>query len=129
MARTTQSMTTFIPVKFPSLNDYVNAERSNRFMGAKMKKYYTDYVTQLLLEESWESFDKPVAISFEWYEANQKRDPDNIIFAKKFILDGMVKAGLIPNDTQKYVLAFDDSWTVLPDHIGVMVSVVEYDDE
>lgn len=117
----------FLPIKFPSLNDYINVERTNKFAAAKMKKDLTDEVSIISRVYAHTKFLKPVTISFEWYEANQKRDPDNIIFAKKFILDGLVKAGILVNDTQKYILAFDDSWTVDKNKVGVMVSIVEYE--
>jgi Holliday junction resolvase RusA-like endonuclease len=41
----------------------------------------------------------PVTIHFEWYRGNAKSDPDNVDFARKFILDGLVEAGILRNDT------------------------------
>lgn len=117
----------FIPVKFPGLNDYIGQERIHRMAGANMKKKYTDLVCAFAINKKIPQFKTPVSISFEWYEANQKRDPDNIIFAKKFILDGLVNAKVIVKDSQKYILAVDDSWTIEPGKIGVMVSIVEYE--
>lgn len=31
------------------------------------------------------------------------RDPDNITGGQKFILDGLVRGGVIPDDSQKYI--------------------------
>ena len=38
-------------------------------------------------------YKNPIKIHFHWVEENKKRDLDNVCFAKKFILDSMVKAG------------------------------------
>lgn len=97
-----------IPYKFPSLNEYVNACRTNQYVGGKMKK-------QIETDISWfinklPKFEKPVKISFNWIEGNKKRDLDNICFAKKFILDAMVKCGKLKDDNRKIVTGFMDSF-------------------
>ena len=53
---------------------------------------------------------KPVKIHFTWAEENKKRDLDNICFAKKFILDALVKANVLENDTQNFVKGFTDNF-------------------
>lgn len=40
---------------------------------------------------------------FEWHEKTQRRDYDNIASAKKFILDALVKNGVLVDDSRKYV--------------------------
>ena len=47
--------------------------------------------------------DSPVTVRFTWVEGNRRRDIDNVAFAKKFVLDGLVQAGVIGNDTPQYV--------------------------
>jgi len=44
-----------------------------------------------------------VEITLEWIEPNSRRDPDNVMAGKKFILDGMVEAGMIKNDTWEFI--------------------------
>jgi len=44
-----------------------------------------------------------VDIAITWHEPNQRRDLDNIMAGQKFILDGLVRAGTLPNDSQKYI--------------------------
>jgi Holliday junction resolvase RusA-like endonuclease len=46
----------------------------------------------------------PIYLDITWMEPNRRRDADNVQAGVKFILDGMVEAGFIPNDTQRYVL-------------------------
>lgn len=45
-----------------------------------------------------------------WFEQNARRDLDNVRTGMKFVLDGLQKAGVIPNDSQKYVLDLDDGF-------------------
>lgn len=45
---------------------------------------------------------------FEWHERTKKRDADNIASAKKFILDALVKSGVLADDSRKYVKGFYD---------------------
>lgn len=92
---------------FPSFNEYVNAQRSrNVYFANHMKQELTDMVTDAILcTKVVEDINPktPIAIGIDWYEPNARRDIDNISYAKKFILDGMVRANVIPDDSQKYV--------------------------
>lgn len=97
-----------IPRKLPSLNDYIDSCRGNRYAGAKMKKdvesdigWYINRVPK---------FEKPIKIKFTWVEANKRRDFDNIAFAKKFILDALQKSGKLENDNRKWVAGFTDAF-------------------
>ena len=40
----------------------------------------------------------PVRIKITWYAANKRRDPDNLASNKKFLIDALVKAGVLRND-------------------------------
>ena len=93
-----------------ALNEFINAERRNRYIAAKIKKDETGYCqdvaekSELKLQET----DFPCALIITWYVKNKRKDADNIAFAKKFILDGLVEAGVLPNDNRKYVQGFID---------------------
>ena len=97
-----------IPFKLPSCNQYINECRRNRYAGAKMKKEIQEqigiYIKQI------PKIDKPVKINFTWVEDNKKRDLDGICFAKKFILDALVQAGVLADDNRKIVTNFTDSF-------------------
>jgi len=99
-----------------SLNEYINAERSNRFIGAKLKKENTENVQmQCLSDENrkQEPIEKPCLINFRWFTKNKKKDPDNISSAgRKFILDGLVKSGILKDDTRKFVKGFTDNFEI-----------------
>lgn len=93
-----------------ALNEFINAERRNRYVAAKIKKDETGYCqdvaekSELKLQET----DFPCALIITWYVKNKRKDADNIAFAKKFILDGLVEAGVLANDNRKYVQGFTD---------------------
>lgn len=101
-------MTIEIPMKLPSLNDYVRVCRANRYQAAQMKRDIEDeigiYIRRL------PRFEKPITIDFLWVEGNKRRDLDNIAFAKKFILDAFVKYGKLKDDNRRCVTAFKDEF-------------------
>ena len=55
-------------------------------------------------------FNNPVKINFLWIEGSKRRDLDGICFAKKFILDSMVKAGKLKDDNRNFVKGFRDDF-------------------
>lgn len=84
--------------EFETLNPYIDAERSNRYAGAAIKKRET-LRAQLIGKTSGIQIKKyPVILQFFWYRDDKRTDPDNIEFSKKFILDGLVKAGVLRDD-------------------------------
>ena len=97
-----------IPIKLPSLNEYTRACRSNKYAGAKMKSAYEQLIgLHLMKMPRWS---RPIKIKFTWVESNKRRDLDNICFAKKFILDAMVKYGKLKDDNRACVYAFVDNF-------------------
>lgn len=66
-----------------------------------------------------------VKLIFTWYCKDQKKDPDNISFAKKYILDGMVDAGVLKNDGWKQIQGFEDRFEVDKDNPRVEVEIRE----
>lgn len=95
-----------IPMKLPSLNEYINECRKNKFAGSKMKKQVQEDIMWYL--KRLPNYKNPIFIRFLWTEENRKRDLDNVCFAKKFILDAMQELGKIPNDNAKYIQGFAD---------------------
>ena len=98
-----------IPLKMPSINTYINACRRNRYAAAKMKSDIEDEI--IVFVSKLPKFDKPIKISFSWVENNKRRDLDNVSSSKKFILDAMVKCGVLTDDNRKCVTAFTDTFS------------------
>ena len=97
-----------IPMRLPSLNDYIRACRTNKYSGANMKKKIENDLGWYLSELP--KFENPIEIDFHWIEGNKRRDLDNVAFAKKFILDALVKSGKLKDDNRRCVTAFRDTF-------------------
>lgn len=101
-----------IKLKLPSLNDYIRECRSNKYQGANFKRK-TESDISVFLRRLPQM--ERVRIDFLWVEKNNRRDYDNIAFAKKFILDAMVKMGKLKDDNRKNVVGFSDDFAVGPE--------------
>ena len=73
-------------------------------------------------------FEKPIKITFTWIEANKKRDLDNVAFAKKFILDAMVKYKKLKDDNRKFVTGFTDKFMYSKEN-KVILDIEEVEDD
>lgn len=106
-------VTLTIEGRLPGLNEYTGACRSNKYTGAKMKKETEELIGWYIKAQLKDThFDEPVRLVFRWYETNKKRDLDNICFAKKFILDALVKNRIIATDGWKGVAGFTDEFYI-----------------
>jgi len=105
--------TLIITGSMTTLNDYIKAERGNKFAAAKIKKNETERVAwEAKKQKIAKVGDKRVYIYIKWFCENRKSDPDNISFAKKFILDGLVLAKVLEGDGQKHIAGFIDKFYV-----------------
>ena len=114
-----------IPMKLPSLNEYIRAcgvWKGKWNKGNQMKKDCQNEMSYFF--NKLPVFEKPIEIHFIWVEANKKRDYDNIAFAKKFILDALQKCGKLKNDNRKYVTNFHDSF-----ELGQETKIILYIEE
>ena len=111
-----------VEAKLPSLNEYINACRTNRYAGAEMKRQAQTEIGYFI--NRFPRFEKPVKIRFTWLEGNKRRDLDNVCFAKKFILDAMVECGKLQDDNRKNVTGFTDTFQY-GDEWGVIIEVEE----
>lgn len=111
----------------PSLNDFISAERANRHVGAKMKRRETDRARAAAVAAGMPRFVGPVAVRFLWVERDRRRDLDNVAFAKKVVLDGLVEAGVLEDDGQRHVAALQDTFEVDPARPRVVVEVEDVD--
>jgi Holliday junction resolvase RusA-like endonuclease len=105
--------TLIIQGNLPNLNDYTRACRSNKYIGASMKKQSEKTITSYIQQQlKGVSIKNKVRLTFRWYEANKRRDLDNICFAKKFILDALVSNQIIFADNWKGVAGFTDEFFI-----------------
>jgi len=110
------------------MNDIVGSNRTNKFIGAKLKKEWTDKIAWEVKAQKVKAFKNPVYIEFRWFEPNKRRDPDNFIGGgRKLILDGLVMAGVLKNDGWKNVAGFIDLWFVDKENprIELIITMIE----
>lgn len=107
-----------IPGRLPGLNDIVAAAKEHFGSYAKMKERYTTEIAWLA--KKLPQYER-ITLVITWYEPDRRRDPDNIMAGQKFILDALVHAGVIPNDSQRYVRGITHRFRV--DRINPRVEV------
>ena len=112
-AQKAESVNEFVILgRLPGLNDYTDACRSHWSKGARMKREVEEDIGWHILAargaHKLRPVHGPVSLAIEWHERNRRRDLDNIVSAKKFILDAMQKMGIIPNDDRDHVRAISD---------------------
>lgn len=112
-AQKAESVNEFVILgRLPGLNEYTKACRSHWSKGAKMKRQVEEDIGWHILAargaHKLRPVHGPVSLSISWHESDRRRDLDNIVSAKKFILDAMQKMGIIPNDDREHVRAISD---------------------
>lgn len=98
---------------FLSLNEYEKIVRGNKFAGAKYRKKIKNIVHYLATLLKFElpkntKFD----VHFQWFKPNNRKDHDNIAFAKKFIFDGLIQAKILEDDRPKFINNLSDSFEI-----------------
>ena len=115
-----------IPMRLPSLNEYIYASKISKGKWNKGNQMKQDTQRDIMpYLKKLGKYDKPVRINFIWIEPDYRRDLDNVCFAKKFILDAMVQAGVITNDNRKHVTGFTDYFDYDKGNPRVIVEVLE----
>lgn len=114
-----------IDEKLPSLNEYVNICRCNKYKANNYKQNIQAIIFSYI--KDMPKYEKPIKIHFHWIEGNKKRDFDNICASKKFILDSMVSFGKLKDDNRKYVCAFTDTFEYQKDVWKVILEIEEMD--
>ena len=81
-----------------------------RKAGARAKKEAEWQVAWGVKIARLEPIEGPVFLTFAWHEPDRRRDVDNVAFAKKFILDALVRLGVLAGDGRKHVVGFTDEF-------------------
>ena len=84
-----------IPGELPTMNEIVAASKRHWGSYSSMKKTYTDLVA---LHAKRLPKIKKADVIITWVCKNKRQDKDNITAGQKFILDGLVEAGVLEND-------------------------------
>lgn len=102
-----------IPGRLDSMNIIIAANRRNAYIGAKEKRKQQDIVIKAIRFHRLKGVrNYPVTIKIDWYEKNNRRDPDNISAAKKFIFDALQETDVLKNDGFKEIKALRDDFHI-----------------
>lgn len=119
--------TLWVSGPLPGMNELVAAAKGaggRGYLYAVMKREWTDAVCMLAKAARLPKF-TCVLMHFQWREKGRRRDPDNIAAGgRKLVLDGLVKAGVLPGDGWKHVASWTDSFITPPGGpYGVLVTL------
>lgn len=84
-----------------TLNEMLKLAKDNPHKYAKYKRDFTNDCSMYAL--GCPKFTGKAWIEFEWHVGNLRRDPDNTAAAAKCVMDGIVNAGIIPDDSLAYI--------------------------
>ena len=112
--------------QLPNLNDYVSANRANRYKGASMKCQAEAIIMHSIRQIGSLEINNPIFLHYTWYEPDKRRDKDNIAFAQKFIQDALVKSKIIKNDGWKEIVGFSHEFAVDKNNPRIEVIIEEY---
>lgn len=122
-------MTDRITIKgrMPGLNEYIAAERTNRYKAAALKREWTERVTWAAVEAfKGRRYQRAVYIRYRYFEANRRRDKDNVAgFVHKVVQDGLVKAAVIDDDGWRGVAGWADLFYVDADDPRIEIEIEE----
>lgn len=109
-----------------SLNEYIAAERSNKYKAAKMKRE-NEAIVMIAIKQQLKNvkIEKPVFMDYFWVVPDKRTDRDNIVFARKFIQDALVRTGVLKDDGWKYILGFSDRFEVDRENSRIEVIIKE----
>jgi len=128
----------FIPKRLPGLNEIIKANKAMvPWLSKGKRRVYQYTILKADIEQSIIDYIKmqsdgnagklikfeSAKIDFLWIEPNRRRDPSNVCAGgRKFILDAMVKCGLLVNDNW-LISDFSDKFKVDKMGAGVEVTI------
>lgn len=98
-----------VPGELPAQNEIIKAAKSSPYAYSRMKKDSTNTITWLSKNKA--NMDR-IWLDITYVCKNRRKDPDNIAAAKKFILDGLVAAGVIPNDGWNEIAGWTEDFKI-----------------
>lgn len=104
---------------------YLKAARRSPHAENEIKQDETNRVAQeIMVQKPEKPTNYPVHITYIWYSKDARKDIDNVAFAKKFINDGIERAGILPRDSRKYIGGFTEQFLIDKENPRVEVSMI-----
>lgn len=115
---------------FPSLNDYIDANRTGKGRwnkGNAMKQRDQDRIIwELRRQLKGVRIVAPVFLRYKYFEKNRRRDLDNISgYFHKVFQDALVESHILPNDNWHYIVGFSDDFHVDGKAPRIEVEIIE----
>lgn len=114
-----------IPGELPGLNEIIAAAKSHFGQYSAMKRENTEAVAWCAKASRASSVDRAV-VRITWYAATRRRDPDNVMAGTKFVMDGLVMAGVLPGDGWRHVAGIEHDFRIDRDEPRVEVEIIEH---
>lgn len=111
--------------RLPTLNEYINKCRYNKFAGNSFKKKYQEYIESCILFYKIKPM-KKVNIIYKFYEKNKRRDKDNVSsFARKVINDALQEVQILSNDNWQCIGILTDEFYIDKENFRIEVELYE----
>lgn len=107
--------------ELPTLNEIIDLSKTHWAKYREVKRINTNLVA--FIANRLPKF-KAIKLDITYYRKDRRTDPDNIAASKKFILDGLVKSGVIKNDGWSEVKGFKESWEVDKNNPRIEVTII-----
>ena len=116
--------------RLDGLNKFISANRTNPYMGNKLKQENEEIVIWAIRQQLKNlQIKKPVILKYDFYEPNKRRDLDNISsMAHKVIQDALVKTGVLKNDGWNEIISYIDQFYLDKENPRIEVTIVEVGD-
>jgi len=115
-----------IPGTLPQLNDVVRASKGHWSAYNDTKKKTEKIIQTYILKAKLKPISNPVWFHFSWISKDYKVDPDNMAFAKKYIIDALATMKILPKDGRDTVKGWIDDFPPKdPDNPRVEVIIYE----
>jgi Holliday junction resolvase RusA-like endonuclease len=108
----------------PSLNEIIAAAKSHWAAYAKEKRQRTTSIALLATIAKLKPVSGPCVVRCLWYEKDRRRDPDNVRVGMKFVLDGLVEAGVLPSDGWAVITGLEDRFYVDKERPRIEVEII-----
>ena len=115
--------------ELPDFNAIVDASKKHWTRYYSFKRQYTEIVWLHARADLKPFHEFPIDFYIDWYCKDKRKDKDNIAAGKKFILDGLIVAGIIPSDSWRHVGDFQDRFFLDRVEPRIVVTMTIHRDE
>lgn len=116
-----------IPGTFPSLNEYIAANKVRRGSWCKGNSMKQSDQKRIMYRLPKLRIEHPVILHYFFYCRNRRMDIDNICgYFHKVFQDALVAGGIIPDDGWRYVRGMTDSFEIDSNNPRVEIVIEKY---